>query len=276
MSGNSAPRHPWFPPSTDATPSLPLYWTVMPSYRAAHAHEQVGIHDRRPPVINEDELDDARRQLRNDNLHASDTSTLLVPDGFPHPHVRLSSDLWSDLLHLGSYHLYSRRLRNAMALPDDAAQFCPIDLETESDALHAKDYRWLARLNMERNVIDPELSTSTWKIKTLRSTGEQLPVIGDFNMMVIRPSFRPRFDLFKPSEASFMHCATDALQARVMAAGCLGVSFEAFGVTKNVPWWLIDEDGKRVRDPNQPVTDVATPIRVLRERPDLIPGTAPQ
>lgn len=62
-----------------------------------------------------------------------------------------------------------------MALPAATAQFYAIDLETKSDALRAKDYQSLSRLNMQQGPIGSRRSTCTWKTVKRRSTGEDVP-----------------------------------------------------------------------------------------------------
>lgn len=269
MSNDFSPLQSRSPPNTDFNPPVPSYWELRCSFRARSADEEVGRHDSRQPVINRSEVYEAYRQLRLADVSAADLYTLLIPKGFPRPHILLSAGLWSDLIDMGGYWLFSRRLREAMALPDAAAQFYPIDLETESEAVRAMDYQWLSRLNMQQGLVDPERSTCSWETVTRRSTGEEFSRIDELGELVTCASFQPNFDLFKPLEAPFLFCATDALQARVIAAGCVGVGFISFGTMALGRYWLSDEDGKRIIDPYGPPTELETPAAVLRERPDL-------
>jgi hypothetical protein len=197
-----------------------------------------------------------------------------VPPDFIRPHLFLAPELWSDLLLINAQWFISRPLREAMRLPPEAAQFHPIELETTSDELREKDYRWLSWLNMERDVINPERSDCEWQEarwgypgEVFRdAAGEAIREIKTDRTMVIREDFRPRFDLFSPFEISSRICATLALEQRVRASGCVGVSFSAFGVRFGVPHWLSDEDGLRIDRPGIVADDLGPPASVKQAR----------
>lgn len=266
MTNVSSSREFWYP---DRNPPLPRLWTVAPSFRAMHAHSEAEQLDSWPFMSNELEVSEAYRQLVLADPDFPMFSDRRIPDDFIRPQFRVPDVLWSDLLSMGAYWLMSRRLREAMALPEAAAQFFPIELDYPSAAIAAKDYKWLSWLATEHDMVDPALSNCTWTTEIRPSTGAIHRIVDSAISLSLRESFSPRFDLFMPLGMLSTLCAAPALQHRVAEAGCVGVGFFAFGVAPGTPYWISDEDGERVRDPGRETFSLDTPAAVLRERPDL-------
>lgn len=256
----------WYP---SRNPPPPRLWTMAPSFRAMHAHSEADLLDSFAFMPNEREVSEAYRQLVLADPDFPMFSDRRIPEDFIQPQFYVPDTLWSDLLSMGAYWLVSRRLREAMALPKAAAQFFPIELDYPSVAIAAKDYRWLSFLNTEDDLVDPVLSNCTWTTEVQPSNGSIYRVVDSAISLSIRESFCPRFDLFTPLGMLSTLCATPALQQRVVEAGCVGVGFFAFGVAPGTPYWVSDEDGKRIRDPGRETFGLDTPAAVLCERPDL-------
>ena len=276
-------EQPWYPPGTDLSPPMPSMWSMRHSVRAGIADSAASRRALRQPFINLDEVEESLRLLR---LAQPGMVPLYpgvkVPPDFVRPHLLLAPELWSDLLEINAQWFFSRPLREAMALPPEAAQFHPIELETTSDELRAKDYLWLSWLNIERNVIDPERSDCDWRDSRLwgevcrDESGQPIQEIKAGRTMVVREDFRPRFDLFCPFEERSRTCATPALEQRVRASGCVGVGFSAFGSRYFLPHWMSDEDGLRIVYPGIIPDDLGPPPSVKQARARRAKSSAPR
>ena len=194
------------------------------------------------PIENAWELQEAERLFRR-NGPFFDRPPL--PSGFPQPIVSLPGPMTLDIIHTGGVDLVSEKLRNALDLPPEAAQFLPIDLRTESDHVRAMRYMWLAWLRQERDIVDRERSTCLWEDVNLYGKVQTQWVNSGTGTIVVRDDFVPRFDLFEPTDWPSSKCATPALEERVRAARCEGVAFYDFATPLGQPLWISDEYGLR-------------------------------
>jgi hypothetical protein len=237
-------------PVVAETPPQPGIWEITLSVRG---HDLLGDYlpkaGRRGVLVNDDELSHAERELMFER-HAGRPPPFFgtlgpLPDGFPRARLYLPEPITLDLISVQGRHFYSERLRAAMAVPDEAAQFIPVELEDSHDTAHAKGYAWLAWRYLERDVVDRERSTCRWKEGSIDpSTGEPSAVFErGSGRVVTRADFVPRFDLFTPVEQRSVTCVTPALEERVRKAGLVGARFDEFGANHFATYWMSDEDG---------------------------------
>ena len=175
------------------------------------------------------------------------------PADIERPRVRLAPGFSLDIFHNEGLYFVSARLREAMALPAEAVQYIAVEYEDTPDEVRALDYRWLAWVNVERDVIDWDRCEGRLDACTNAVTGEvELRVGSGVRRIAVRDGFRPRFDLFSPYGNTSAFCATNALEERVRAARLNGVGFKEYGCRDLVtPFWRSDELGVRVRTPGE-------------------------
>jgi hypothetical protein len=150
----------------------------------------------------------------------------LIPADFIRPILRMpSSNFVPDYFILGRTMLASRKLREALAQPDHAIQYHPIELLEASVEARDQDYRWMNILACVP-AIDMQESQYTIEEGTRYDTGEVFRFISSYDRMVIRDDISSTAALFRIAEGYGTVLASDALAERVMRARCIGVAFE--------------------------------------------------
>ena len=246
----------------DAAASGPRVWRLSDTTRSRIFYgsylERFGR-----PLQNSREIDDAERlayQQRFGNFEpGGDPIRLFPPMDRPwpadivRPRVRLAPGFSLDIFHNESLYFVSARLREAMALPAEAVQYIPVEYEDTPDDVRAVDYRWLAWVNVERDVIAWDRCVGRLDECTNAVTGEvELRVGPGIRTIAVRDGFQPRFDLFSPYGNTSAFCATHTLEERVRAARLNGVGFDEYGCEDFVtPFWRSDERGPRVVRPGE-------------------------
>ena len=130
-----------------------------------------------------------------------------------------------DYLSYGGTVFVSRRLREAMALPDCTVQYIEIELLDGSPKAFAQDYRWMNILACH-SAIDLDQSKPVMSGEHVYPTGETFRFIRSYNRIVLRDDIPVSAELFRVAEDLIIVLASDALAERVMRAGCTGIAFE--------------------------------------------------
>ena len=237
----------------------PRFWRLMAMTQTRFSYEEYCDRLGRP-LLNQDDIDRAQSIARTEHFGAfepgGDPIRLFPPMNrswpadFVRPRLHLFRGFSLDIFDTAAGYFVSDRLRQAMALPDEAAQFFPVDYVDTPDEVCAIDYHWLAWVNVERDVIDLERSDGwdEW-VNSVTGEVERSVAIGSARK-IVRDGFQPRFDLFSPYENNSAICATSALERRVMAAGLSGVGFDEYGCDYIItPYWRSDERGRRIITP---------------------------
>jgi hypothetical protein len=134
-------------------------------------------------------------------------------------------DLWRDRFSWSNERnnfIVSERMRDALSLPDDAAQFLPIVVLADDDGAARRMNYALMRVLASAPVMDRE--RSEFRIDARRTT--PLEEFLDFSRFELDEGAVAPADLFWADEAYPLVLATDRLAARVEAAGCVGVAFD--------------------------------------------------
>jgi hypothetical protein len=122
----------------------------------------------------------------------------------------------------------SRRMRAAMALPDWAASWVPIVVDSRS-ALEAADQGY-QHLHLHARAQAFDLERSIYKGEWRPSAKDGTPFLDcapfGIQRFEVVEGFEPPADLFNDTIAMASLLATDALAVRVMTRGCTNVVFE--------------------------------------------------
>ena len=183
-------------------------------------------------TINGSELGKAERAFKA-MLPGDGPFTQALPDDFPTPLVCFSDDSFLPD-YLGA-RLVSRRLRDAMALPFETAQFLPCRIaEGSVEATWEMSYFYMY-LRAVQPAMDLERSKSKKEACISNKTGAPYLSIDHITQLVLRADLEPQHGLFRMMEHPTTALATDALAERVQRAGCSGVVFLEPG-TAYLPW----------------------------------------
>ena len=149
---------------------------------------------------------------------------IVLPDDFPPVQLALPEKGFSpDYFGYGSDNFCSRRLRDAMNLPDGMVQFMPIELVSGGAQVLAQDYQLMRVvahqpvLDMERSVYEP--------IDDRRAQGNHPPRPMWFERFVLLETLQSVAEIFRADEIYVKVFVTDALAERVLQAGCTGMEF---------------------------------------------------
>jgi len=152
-----------------------------------------------------------------------------LPDGFPCPALDMPPAGFAlDYFHLGPPTYVSRRLREALAQPEDTVQYWPIDLMTGGSEVRAQDYRWMNVL-AAHPAVDLERSKYVAKESVQQSSGETFRYIRFYDQMVLRDDLGPTPEIFRVAEDLITVLVTDALAEHIQRAGCTGMREESTG-----------------------------------------------
>ena len=179
-------------------------------------------------TTNTGELEEVRRKIRRLWADSHDgkwpVNDTRLPAETLRPKVMLPTvDYAPDILNASGLYLLSARLRYAMALPDAAVQYVPIEPIDGSDLAYQQDYRWMAYLQ-SLPVLDLEKSEFELGM-AMPGVSPEDQMIGDVKRVVIRDDFLPTTPLFRIYRRESIMLATEALARRVERAGCTGLAF---------------------------------------------------
>lgn len=151
---------------------------------------------------------------------------------FPRPRVALTDTNFApDYFSNEGHDFCSRRLREALAQPDDVVQFLPVDLVAGSKAACAQDYTMMHIL-ARQPVMDVARSDCRVEEVTHHVTGKTVRIVAWINRIVLLDKLTPRTEIFHPDEVGSRIMVADALAARVLEASCTGMEFR----DPAVPW----------------------------------------
>ena len=174
-----------------------------------------------------------------------------APPGFPRPFFSLPRKRFApDFFTFGSYWLASRRLRDALALPEHVVQYWPVELLAGTVEAEAQDYRWV-RVLLTQHVMDWARSVCRMTSITNVVTGRRSLSPRSVTRFAVRPGLCPVAELLRAVEVwGYGALATDALAERVLRAGCTGVAFQhphTIGIYQGIKLYRA-ADGVRERD----------------------------
>ncbi len=182
-------------------------------------------------VTNSSELGIRKSQIRQATNNWT-ACNFLLPDDFPVARIAMTqADFAPDYFSQGGFDFCSRRLRDALAQPEDVVQFLPIELVAGGEAVRAQDYRRMHIL-AQQPAMDIARSDCELEKITHRVTGRVFTRVEWIDRFVLLDGFEPRTEMFHPEEAPSRVLSTDALATRVLAASCTGLEFR----DPAVPW----------------------------------------
>ena len=167
---------------------------------------------------------EARRLWAVDHDGFRPAGDVRLPPGTSRPKVLLPTVEYApDIVNAGGLLIVSARLRYAMALPDAAVQFLPINLIDGSDLAYERDYRWMAYLQ-SLPVLD--LAKSEFDMEEpIEDIRPEEASVHEVRRVVVLDDFQPTSPLFRMQRRSEIVLATEALARRVERAGCTGIAF---------------------------------------------------
>lgn len=171
------------------------------------------------PWLVDAECSDALAELRP-LLNAQEVFEARQPSGtvwrnFPRARLRLPVERFAtDCFALEGCTFVSERLRSAMALSPEAAQFFDVDLSECSEAVRASDYKIM-------NVSTLEDAVDEWETISIAETKIATLAFGK----AVKKGFRPANVIFHDRIVRGHVFCTDALAMRVLPAGCTSVRF---------------------------------------------------
>jgi hypothetical protein len=151
-----------------------------------------------------------------------------LPSSMPPPILKLPPKHFNQDFIFGFLNLYfvSARMREAMALPEDAVQYVKAEVITSSAKAMAQDYHLMIWKKCVP-AFDYARIRRVGKHETKnRSTDPPLVSKYPGGPLVFFEGFVPPADLFCDSECNSVILVTDALAQRVLDAGCTGVWFQ--------------------------------------------------
>ena len=200
---------------------FPPFWFLKNDVDLAYEFDRAMLQDAGLGVLNDHDLMTAWHRLRDTSgdLDAS------WPAHSPHPVAGLPE--WSfapDFWAFGMYKFASRRLRDALAQPDDVVQFLPFDLVRASAAARAQDYRWM-RVLARQEGLDLARCECRVEERPHAVTGKPVRSLSNIDFLVVRQGLAPRTEIFRLDESPTYILVTDAVAGRVLRAGCTGMEF---------------------------------------------------
>ena len=113
--------------------------------RALQGDEAIGIPNEDDINLAEHRADISRLYAPSDAMKLCRNHLPLLP-GSPHLFISLPRRNFApDFLIFGPYSFASRRLRDALALPERIVQYWPVELLAGTVEAEAQDYRWMRR-----------------------------------------------------------------------------------------------------------------------------------
>lgn len=152
--------------------------------------------------------------------HAAEVWEARQPSGtvwrdFPTARLKVPIDGFAaDCFTWEGFTFVSKRLRAAMALPENATQFFDVDLSQSSQSVQACDYKIMSVSALE-DAIDLSAEPAV--------TSRDGAVIGFGKAFY--PDFQPAYDVFHDRMVRGHVFCTDALALRVLSAGCTSIRF---------------------------------------------------
>lgn len=208
------------------------YWYVREAWRVAEQSYRYMGHKRGILLANEEALGDALDPLVWAKT-AGDFSNPFIPPDFPRPRLYMPPKGFApDYFGTSIYDFVSRRLRDTLSLPENVAQYIPVELLSGGPEVWAQEYCWMNILACYP-AIDLQRSVCKIKERTRFTTGETYRVAGSYERMVIRDDITPGAELFRVAEDLTTVLASDALAERVMRSGCTGIAFEDPATARN-------------------------------------------
>ena len=148
-----------------------------------------------------------------------------LPADFPQPALRMPDDGFApDFFEWGKWLLVSRRLREAMALPEWAVSYLPARIVQGSEAARQQEYA-VMYVRAFADAIDFEASDCVVEKRLSAKTGNPYLSVSQIAVMRFKKWLQPPCDLFIDHTALIELLATDALAERVLKAGCGGIQF---------------------------------------------------
>ncbi|MCW3474314.1 imm11 family protein [Limobrevibacterium gyesilva] len=206
--------------------TTPPFWLWDADASISYRFGNLLLRDAKLGVQNTREMLRAEELLR-DTTGSLHSIALPWPDGYPVARLGLPNKGFApDYFKFGSHHFGSRRLRDAMALPNDVVQHIPIELISGGDAVRAQDYRLLRIVAMQPAL---DLDRSECKVEELFShvTGQPFKVLRSIDRFALLDGLQPRTEVFRIEEICTSILVVDAFAERVLRAGCTGMEFDA-------------------------------------------------
>lgn len=211
---------------------LPPWWWVWDDPKTAARYDSYILRRGSRAVQNAEEISTAELDFMY-RARTQHTNVLPLPPEVPPPRLALPARLFApDFFYSGSFIFVSRLLREVLALPPEVVEYTPAEVVDPVEAVQAKDYQRMRVLPEEAGALDPERSGCEIKEYPSPINGQMVRRFGWPDPIVLHPGFRPRTPLFRLAESPTIVLATDELAQRVMAAGCTGIHFEDFGVSR--------------------------------------------
>ena len=166
-------------------------------------------------------------QIRDFNLSLRGNSPWSdpLPQDFPKALLQMPKRGFApDYFTVESWHFTSAKLIEAMALPDWAVDLRLADIVEGGSEAKSRHYH-LMRLRAFAPAIDPDASLCSVKTFQSAKTGDLVTDLSIRGPIRFWPDFDPPCDLFADSNEQLALIVTDALAARVLDSGCIGIEF---------------------------------------------------
>ncbi|MBV9782488.1 MAG: hypothetical protein JO264_01580, partial [Acidisphaera sp.] len=119
-----------------------------------------------------------------------------LPEDFPTLRLAMPQEaIAPDFFHYDGYRIVSRRLRDAVAQPEDVVQFIPIELVSGSPRARAQHYQ-LMHLLARQPAMDLDRSECTLEDFTDRITGQPRKRAVFIDRFVLLDNLQPRTEIF--------------------------------------------------------------------------------
>ena len=201
---------------------VPPVWQLRQDADLGYQLGEALLRNARLGVRNTSELGQAEyalMEMRGD----SDTPW---PGDFPLPIVAMPAKSFApDFWTFGSYYFASRRLREALAQPEDVVEFAPIQWIRSSKAARLQEYRWM-RVLARQEALDLDRCDGTVEHRPDPVTGAMVGHFGHISRAALRSDLVPRTGIFRLRESMSKIYVTDEVAERVLRAGCTGICFQ--------------------------------------------------
>lgn len=231
MSKRARSTTPEATPEAGGCEPWPALWFLEWDLKAFTKFTRLLLRDASLGVTNGSELGIRDGRIRQATSRWT-AGNFVLPDDFPIARIALTQTSFApDYFRQGGFAFCSGRLRDALAQPPEIIQFLPIELIAGGEAVRAQNYMRMHIL-AQQPAMDIARSDCELKEVTHRVTGEIVRSVVWIDRFVSLDGLEPRTEIFHPEEAGSNILVTDALAARVLAAGCTGLEFQ----DPAVPW----------------------------------------
>jgi hypothetical protein len=204
--------------------SLPNLWMLREDIKISWDFDKILLKNPRVGIENSHEIKVAAAHLR-DATKSDVSAHVNFPYWFPILRLNMpNSGFSADYFFLDGFEFCSRRFRDALAQPEHAVQFVPVELISGGPEIVAQDYQ-LFRVMAHQPALDLDRSDCEIEEFTTRRTREQIKILRNVKQYALRDDLHPQTEIFRADENPSIILVADAVAERVLRAGCTGMEF---------------------------------------------------